>query len=50
MPLNQSKQRLNDRYDDAGFYGWSEDKARQVATPERETFGEYVKRQNFKLT
>lgn len=30
-------------------YGWSEDKARQYAFPERQDFGAYVKRVGFKL-
>lgn len=31
-------------------YGWSEDKARQYASPERETFGDFVRAKGFKLT
>jgi nitroreductase/FMN reductase [NAD(P)H] len=31
------------------FYGWSEDKARQVSVPERQDFGAFVRRQGFKL-
>jgi nitroreductase/FMN reductase [NAD(P)H] len=30
-------------------YGWSEDKARQYGQPERTGWGEFVKRQGFKL-
>jgi len=30
-------------------YGWSEDKARQYAFPERQDFGDYVRRIGFKL-
>jgi nitroreductase len=30
-------------------YGWSEDKARQYAVPEREDFSEYIKSRGFKL-
>jgi len=33
----------------AANYGWSEDKARQYAFPERQGFGHYVKRIGFKL-
>jgi nitroreductase len=33
----------------ANTYGWSEDKARQYARPERADFGDYVKRIGFKL-
>jgi nitroreductase/FMN reductase [NAD(P)H] len=31
------------------FYGWSEDKARQVSIPERQDFGAFVRRRGFKL-
>jgi nitroreductase/FMN reductase [NAD(P)H] len=31
------------------FYGWSEDKARQVSVPERQDFGAFVRRRGFKL-
>lgn len=34
----------------AESYGWSEDKARQYARPERADFGAYVRRIGFKLT
>jgi nitroreductase/FMN reductase [NAD(P)H] len=30
-------------------YGWSEDKARQYAVPQREDFGDYIKSRGFKL-
>lgn len=33
----------------AEAYGWSEDKARQYARPERQTFGAYIRRIGFKL-
>lgn len=33
----------------AANYGWSEDKARQYAKPEREDFGTFVRRKGFKL-
>jgi nitroreductase/FMN reductase [NAD(P)H] len=33
----------------ADNYGWSEDKARQYARPERADFGAYVRRIGFKL-
>ncbi|NWG25698.1 MAG: nitroreductase family protein [Pseudorhodoplanes sp.] len=32
-----------------GDYGWSEDKARQYAKPERETFGAFVRARGFRL-
>ncbi len=50
MPLDASRQRMNDKYADADFFGWSEDKARQVSVPEREDFGNYVRQQKFNLT
>jgi hypothetical protein len=37
------------RFGDAKEYGWSEDKARHYAVPEREDFGAYVKRRGFRL-
>jgi nitroreductase/FMN reductase [NAD(P)H] len=33
----------------AAFYGWSEDKARQYAVPQREGFGAFVRAQGFHL-
>lgn len=49
MPVPASKQRLVGQYGDSEFYGWSEDKARQVSTPERQDFGDYATEQGFKL-
>ena len=43
------KQRDPERFGLAEFYGWSEDKARQYATPQRADFGAFVRRQGFKL-
>jgi nitroreductase/FMN reductase [NAD(P)H] len=43
------RQRSVERFGLAEVYGWSEDKARQYACPEREDFGEYVRRIGFKL-
>lgn len=43
------QQRDEARFGRAEFYGWSEDKARQYASPERADFGAYVKRRGFKL-
>jgi nitroreductase len=37
------------RFGKPEFYGWSEDKARQVSAPERQDFGAFVRRQGFKL-
>ena len=42
-------QRDVDRFGTAGFYGWSEDKARQYAEPQRTDWGAFVKRKGFKL-
>jgi nitroreductase/FMN reductase [NAD(P)H] len=43
------RQRRVDLFGEAASYGWSEDKARQYATPERADFGAYVRAQGFKL-
>lgn len=43
------KQRRLSLYGEAGFYGWSEDKARQYAVPERADFGDYIRRKGFSL-
>jgi nitroreductase len=43
------QQRDEARFGRAEFYGWSEDKARQYASPERADFGAYVRRRGFKL-
>ena len=43
------KQRDTARFGTVDFYGWSEDKARQYATPQRADFGAFVRRQGFKL-
>jgi nitroreductase/FMN reductase [NAD(P)H] len=43
------KQRDPDRFGIAAFYGWSEDKARQYATPQRADFGAFVRKRGFKL-
>jgi nitroreductase len=42
-------QRNTERYGTSEFYGWSEDKARQYAQPEREGWGAYIRRRGFKL-
>lgn len=44
------RQRMVDRYGTASDYGWSEDKARQYSRPERETFGDFVRRKGFTLS
>lgn len=38
-----------ERFGRPSFYGWSEDKARQVSVPERQDFGAFIRRQGFKL-
>ncbi len=42
-------QREPERFGKAEFYGWSEDKARQYAVPQRTDFGAFVRAQGFKL-
>jgi len=37
------------RFGTAAFYGWSEDKARQYAVPQRTGFGAFVRAQGFSL-
>ncbi len=43
------KQRHADLYGKAGFYGWSEDKARQYSVPERADFGQFIRAKRFSL-
>jgi len=43
------RQRHGDRYPDADFYGWSEDKVRQYSVPERADFGVFIRKQGFSL-
>lgn len=43
------KQREPERFGVAPFYGWSEDKARQYATPLRADFGAFVRGKGFNL-
>ena len=42
-------QRAIDRFGTAEFYGWSEDKVRQYAGPERADWGAFVRAKGFKL-
>ncbi|HEX3501616.1 MAG TPA: nitroreductase family protein [Stellaceae bacterium] len=44
-----AKQRGVAEFGEAASYGWSEDKARQYAKPERADFGEFVRRKGFNL-
>ncbi len=43
------EQRSVDAFGKADAYGWSEDKARQYAVPERADFGAYVRARGFRL-
>jgi nitroreductase/FMN reductase [NAD(P)H] len=43
------RQRKPERWGEAPFYGWSEDKARQYADPTRTDFGAFVREQGFRL-
>lgn len=43
------KQRHVEHYGEAAFYGWSEDKARQYAVPERADFGAFIRGKRFNL-
>jgi nitroreductase/FMN reductase [NAD(P)H] len=43
------EQRDVERFGKAALYGWSEDKARQYADPQRADFGAFVRAQGFKL-
>jgi nitroreductase/FMN reductase [NAD(P)H] len=42
-------QRRPDLFGESAEYGWSEDKARQYALPERADFGAFIRRKGFKL-
>ncbi len=42
-------QREPDRFGRADFYGWSEDKARQYASPARADFGAFVRGKGFRM-
>ncbi len=44
-----TKQRAIERFGQSAKYGWSEDKARQYATPQRTTFGQFIKDKKFIL-
>jgi nitroreductase/FMN reductase [NAD(P)H] len=48
--IPESEQKLKEKYGAAPFYGWSEDKARQVSEPERAEFGAFLRRRGFSLT
>ncbi len=44
-----TKQRYRNKYPDSPFYGWSEDKARHYAMPERADFGAFIREKKFSL-
>lgn len=47
--LPYRRQRAPERFGTTDFYGWSEDKARQYAVPERADFGAFIRKQGFSL-
>jgi len=47
--LPYRKQRRPDQFGKSDFYGWSEDKARQYAVPERADFGAFIRNRGFSL-
>jgi nitroreductase/FMN reductase [NAD(P)H] len=47
--IHSMRQRDVSRWGEAAFYGWSEDKARQYAVPQRADFGAFVRAKGFKL-
>ena len=49
LPLDPDRQRDPGRFGRAEFYGWSEDKARQVAASERDDFGDFVRSKRFRI-
>jgi hypothetical protein len=44
-----ARQRAVERWGEADFYGWSEDKARQYAEPLRSDFGAFLRAKGFCL-
>ena len=49
LPLDPDRQRDPARFGRTERYGWSEDKARQVAVSERHDFGDFVRSKRFRL-
>jgi FMN reductase [NAD(P)H] len=47
--IPKDQQRSNAEFGEAGFYGWSEDKARQAAKAEGAAFPPYLRRHGFKF-
>ena len=48
-PVPPEKQRQRERFGEAEFYGWSEDKARQYSVPQREQLAAFLRAQGFNL-
>ncbi len=44
------QQRMKERFGISECYGWSEDRSRQYAVPQREDFGNYIRSQGFDLS
>ncbi|WP_051482849.1 nitroreductase family protein [Thioalkalivibrio sp. HK1] len=49
LPISPERRRDCERFGEVEFYGWSEDKARQVAETEREGFGDFLRSKGFRL-
>jgi nitroreductase/FMN reductase [NAD(P)H] len=49
QPISRDQQRDTQQYGTQEVYGWSEDKARQVARPARADFGRYLREHGFRL-
>jgi len=49
QPIDPSAQRRVRAFGRSDFYGWSEDKARQVSRPERDDFGAFLKNRGLSL-
>jgi nitroreductase/FMN reductase [NAD(P)H] len=47
--IPQAQHKYVEEFGEAEFYGWSEDKARQTARPERADFGAFLRRRGFTL-
>ena len=44
-----AKQRFEDRFGTSDHYCWSEDKVRQYSSPERQSFGQFIRAKGFRL-
>ena len=47
--IPENRQRETERFGQAEFYGWSEDKTRQYSTPQRPDFLDYLKARGFSM-